>query len=160
MKSLRSRAHQRHKGFRAEGTTTGAELVALVTGGSRGIGAAIARRLAADGFAVLIKYRVDAQAADAVVAAIRARGGRAASVRADVGDPEQVRDLFDAALEHFGRTDRLVSNAGVGHSAPIARTALGRLGEPEDIADVVAFLASHEARWITGQAIAVYGGLT
>jgi 3-oxoacyl-[acyl-carrier protein] reductase len=243
---------------------------ALITGGSRGIGAAIAIRLAADGFAVLVNYRTDEGAADHVVDVITSRGGRAVAARADVADPDQMRGLFDTALQRFGRLDVVVSNAGIGHSAPIAqtsdadfdavfainaratfvalreaarclpdggriivisrstlrprpggglyaaskaagdalvvtaaqelgprqitvnsvlpgatrtdmwtrrqhsrvqeerdreetaiadRTALRRLGEPEDIADVVAFLASPSARWITGQAIAVDGGL-
>jgi 3-oxoacyl-[acyl-carrier protein] reductase len=237
---------------------------ALVTGSSRGIGAAIAVRLAADGLGVLVNYRVDREAADKVVATITAGGGRAVAVQADVADADQLRGLFAAAEEHFGRLDVVVSNAGIGSTVPIAqatdadfdtvfatntratfvalreaanrlpdggriivisragvrprpggglyaaskaagdqlvraaaqelgprqitvnsvlpgatrtdmwagrppgiggdedvaaRTALRRLGEPGDIADVVAFLASDAARWITGQAIVADGGL-
>ncbi|UIJ34309.1 SDR family oxidoreductase [Allobranchiibius sp. GilTou73] len=235
-----------------------------MTGASHGIGAAIAVRLAADGFGVLVNYRSDRAAANSVVASIIDGGGRATAVQADVGDPDQVRRLFDAAEQFFGRVDVVVSNAGVGHTAmiadvtdaefetvfavntratfavlresarrltaggriivisrsrlaprpggglyaaskaagdqlvraaaqelgprhitvnsvlpgatrtamwtdradstgeaqkTIAATALGRLGEPQDIADVVAFLASDAARWITGEMIAVDGGL-
>ena len=238
---------------------------ALVTGGSRGIGAAIATRLAVDGFSVVVAYHLDHQAAQQVVDNIVGLGGRAVARQADVGDAEQMRSLFEVAVSRFGRLDVVVSNAGVGRSGPIAqasdadfdevfavnaratflalreaarwlsdggriivisraglrpsvdgglyvaskaagdalvraaaqelgprqitvnsvlpgatrtamwtqrdqrvggdsavaaRTALGRLGEPEDIADVVAFLASDDARWITGAAIAADGGLT
>ncbi|MGI5486827.1 glucose 1-dehydrogenase [Microtetraspora malaysiensis] len=232
---------------------------ALVTGSSRGIGAAIAMRLAADGTRVLVNYRTNREAAGKVVTRITTDGGQAVAVQADVADADQLRSLFDAAEEHFGRLDVLVSNAGTWRTAPIgqasdedfdtvfatntratflalreaanrltdggriivissgatvrpgpggglyaaskaageqlvraaarelaprqitvnsvlpgatrtdmlagneeefvARTALGRLGEPDDIADVVAFLASDAARWITGQAILADGGL-
>ncbi|WP_433354327.1 glucose 1-dehydrogenase [Microtetraspora malaysiensis] len=232
---------------------------ALVTGSSRGIGAAIAMRLAADGARVLVNYRTNREAAGKVVTRITTDGGQAVAVQADVADADQLRSLFDAAEEHFGRLDVLVSNAGIWRTAPIgqasdedfdtvfatntratflalreaanrltdggriivissgatvrpgpggglyaaskaageqlvraaarelaprqitvnsvlpgatrtdmlagneeefvARTALGRLGEPDDIADVVAFLASDAARWITGQAILADGGL-
>ncbi|MCW2744363.1 MAG: 3-oxoacyl-ACP reductase [Mycobacterium sp.] len=237
---------------------------ALVTGSSRGIGAAVAVRLAADGIGVLVNYRADREAAEKVVATITAGGGRAVAVQADVADADQLRGLFAAAEEHLGRLDVVVSNAGIGSTVPIAqatdadfdtvfatntratfvalreaanrlpdggriivisragvrprpggglyaaskaagdqlvraaaqelgprqitvnsvlpgatrtdmwadrppsigddehvaaRTALRRLGEPDDIADVVAFLASDAARWITGQAIVADGGL-
>ncbi|MFI6694865.1 SDR family oxidoreductase [Streptomyces sp. NPDC050433] len=236
---------------------------ALVTGSSRGIGRAIALRLAADGFGVVVNYRSDARAASDVVRAIEAKGGRATAVRADATDPAQLRTLFDAAHRHHGGIDAFVHNAGgyvggavaestdedyerafavnaraaftafreaahsvrehgrvvyissaatrvspagqalyaaakaageqlirtfarevgargitansvlpgptntrtfAASSAPVdqlvARTPLGRLGEPEDIADVVAFLTSDDARWVTGQSITVDGGLS
>jgi 3-oxoacyl-[acyl-carrier protein] reductase len=238
---------------------------ALITGSSRGIGAAIAKRLAADCVNVIVNYQTNREAADRVVDEIETRGGHAVAARADVSDPEQLRAVFDAAEEHFGRLDVVVSNAGIGRTVPIgqatdedfdavfatntratfvalreaahrlpdggriivissgatvrsrpggglyaaskaageqlvralaqelgprqitvnsvlpgatrtdmsarrdrstgddeeiaARTALRRLGEPDDIADVVAFLASDAARWITGQAIHASGGL-
>lgn len=237
---------------------------ALVTGSSRGIGRAIATRLGADGMNVVVNYRVDRDAADEVVAAIEASGGHACAVRADVSDPGQVRDMFDAAEKRFGALDVLVGNVGVARHSPIAdatdedydvifstntratfvalreaanrlrdggrivvissgaavtnrprsglyaaskaagdtlvrvlaqelgprgvtvnsvlpgptrtdalatggvarmaeelavRTPLGRLGEPDDIAEIVAFLVAASGRWITGQAIHAGGGL-
>lgn len=236
--------------------------VALVTGASRGIGAAIARRLAADGAAVAVHYRAGRPQADAVVAAIVAGGGRAAPVAADLAEAAAIAPLFDAVEAMLGPVDILVNNAGAlaptpmgsaeasavdlmlavnvrapllassefarrrggrpggrivhvgsgaghrafpGHAgyaaskgalegmtpsmaldlgprgitvntvAPGAtatemlspenaarlapQIALGRVGEPDDIARVVAFLASPEGGWVTGQVIDVNGGL-
>jgi 3-oxoacyl-[acyl-carrier protein] reductase len=239
--------------------------VALVTGASRGIGAAVARRLAADGAKVVVNYARSAEAADEVARQIKGAGGEATLVRADVSDPGQIAPLFEAVLNAYGRLDILVNNAGVFERRPIGEvdrehydrvfdtnvrgpllatveavkhfgpeggrivnissvaarapvgggsvyaatkaalealtrchaaelgpnrvtvnavapgttetdmlraglpedvqqhmirnTALGRLGTPEDIADVVAFLASDDGRWVTGQFINVDGGL-
>ena len=239
--------------------------VALVTGASRGIGAAIAVRLAADGAKVAVNYARNRDAADQVVRTIRAAGGEAIWVHADLADPAQIQSLFDKTLQTFGRLDVLVNNAAVSerrmlqesdeehyakhfdlnvrgvllatkeaakhltapggriinitsgivrarvagsavyaaskaavealtrcHAAElgprgitvnslapgvtdtdmlrsalpdpmkqalIAQTALGRLGTPQDIADVAAFLASDDARWITGEVIPANGGL-
>ena len=235
--------------------------VAIVTGGSRGIGRAVAERLARDGARVVVNY-VRAQAdAEAVVAAIAAGGGEAIAVRADVFELADIPALFDAAEQRFGRPDIIVANAGVYAQLPIAETteaiydrmfamakgtffllqsaaekiadggrivtissgatqgwannspayagakaaievftralskvlgprgvtvnavlpgvtetdmppenpafraraaglsSFGRLGKPEDIADVVAFLVSHDGRWITGQRIGAHGGM-
>lgn len=93
---------------------TGADArVALVTGGSRGIGRAIALRLAADGHAVVVNYSASSSAAADVVAQIESAGGRAMSAKADVSDPGQVDGLFDLVATEFGAVDVLVNNAGI-----------------------------------------------
>ncbi|HWQ13528.1 MAG TPA: 3-oxoacyl-[acyl-carrier-protein] reductase [Roseiflexaceae bacterium] len=87
--------------------------VALVTGGSRGIGRAIARALAGAGAAVVVNYRGNQAAAEETVAAIEAIEGRAFAVQADISAPEEVERLFKAAIERFGKVDILVNNAGI-----------------------------------------------
>jgi len=87
--------------------------VAIVTGSSRGIGAAIARRLAADGFTVVINYAGRADEAEALVGEIEAVGGKALSAQADVSDPAAVARMWDAAEAAFGGVDVLVNNAGI-----------------------------------------------
>jgi len=94
--------------------------VAIVTGASRGIGAAIAERLARDGFTVLINYSGDAAPAEALVEEIESAGGQARAVQADVSDPAAVRRMFDAAEAAFGGVDVLVNNAGIMALKPVA----------------------------------------
>lgn len=87
--------------------------VAIVTGGSRGIGRATAERLAGSGAAVVVNYRGNAAAAEATVAAITAAGGTAIAVQGDVSQPADVEQMVKTALERFGRIDILVNNAGI-----------------------------------------------
>ncbi|AFT71520.1 3-oxoacyl-(Acyl-carrier-protein) reductase protein [Alloalcanivorax dieselolei B5] len=94
--------------------------VAIVTGASRGIGAAIAERLAADGHAVVINYAASAPAAEALAAKIEQAGGTALPVKADVSDPEAVARLFDATETAFGGVDVLINNAGILKLASLA----------------------------------------
>ncbi|OZB58687.1 MAG: oxidoreductase [Lysobacterales bacterium 13-68-4] len=240
--------------------------VALVTGASKGIGAAIARALAAEGAAIVVNYASSQAGADAVVADIVKAGGKAVAVRGDVSRAADAKALAEAAVEHFGRLDVLVNNSGVyefgaleeiteehyhrqfntnvlglllvtqaaakhmgeggsivnvsslvtrivpaasavytgtkgavdaitgvlsqelgprrirvnavnpgivetegTHSAGfigsefeadiVAKTPLGRTGQPQDIASVVTFLASDESRWLTGERLYAGGGL-
>src|SRR3979490_2807905 len=98
--------------------------VALVTGGSRSIGAAIAKRLAADGAAVALTYSASPAKADEVVRAIEAAGGKALAIKADAADTEAVRLAVAKTIGAFGGIDILVNNAGVGIIAPIEQFSL------------------------------------
>ena len=236
---------------------------AIVTGGSRGIGAAVARRLAADGARVAVIYRSNRDEAEAVVSAIRASGAEAIAVQADVADATSVNAMVSTVREAFGAIDIVINNAGILEGQPVGSidaasfdaqfrtnalsvilvtqavlphvparggrivnvssslvyraraglsvyaaskaavgalthafavelgprnitvnavapaltrtdmtapipdevkarmresTPLGRLAEPEDIADAIAFLASDDARWITGRTLMTDGG--
>jgi len=93
---------------------------AIVTGASRGIGAAIAQRLAHDGMAVIVNYAGAVKAAESVVSSITSSGGNAQAVKADVSDPAAARSLFDAAEKAFGGADVVVNNAGIMTLATIA----------------------------------------
>lgn len=99
------------------------EKVAIVTGASRGIGAAIAERLAGDGFAVVINYAARSGPAEALVRRIVEAGGRALAFKADVSDPAAVGAMFDAAEKQFGGIDVLVNNAGILTQSKIADTS-------------------------------------
>jgi 3-oxoacyl-[acyl-carrier protein] reductase len=240
--------------------------VAVVTGASKGIGAAIAKALAAEGASVVVNYASSKSGADAVVAAIAESGGKAAAAHGDVSKPAEAQGIVDAAIQHFGRLDILVNNSGVYEFAPlegitedhfhksfninvlglllttqaaakhlgeggsvinissvvtsltppqsavytgtkgavdaitgvlaqelapkkvrvnainpgfvetegthsgglsgselerdaVARTPLGRAGQPNDIASVAVFLASDDSGWLTGERISASGGL-
>src|SRR5687767_36530 len=97
---------------------------ALVTGSSRGIGAAVAARLGADGFQVIVNYSGNPAPADALVRSIEEKGGRARAIKADVSDSDAVRRMFDEAEQVFGPVDVLVNNAGV--------MLLGNLADVDD----------------------------
>ncbi|WP_144114088.1 glucose 1-dehydrogenase [Paraburkholderia sp. BCC1886] len=240
--------------------------VAVVTGGSKGIGAAVAKALAAEGASVVVNYASSKAGADAVVAAITAAGGKATAVGGDVSKAADAQGIIEAAVETYGRLDILVNNSGVYEFAPVgditeehfhrqfnvnvlglllttqaavkhlgeggsivnvssvvsrvtppnaavytatkgavdaltgslarelgprkirvnsvnpgmietegaqsagiigsemetqvlATTPLGRIGQPDDIADVVTFLASDDSRWITGESLIASGGV-
>ncbi|WP_030860960.1 SDR family oxidoreductase [Streptomyces sp. NRRL S-37] len=101
--------------------------VAVVTGGSRGIGRAVSRKLAEDGLAVVVNYARDAAAADETVAAITEAGGRAIAVQADVAEEKEVAALFDRAEAEFGGVDVVVNAAGRMTLSPVADLDLAAL---------------------------------
>ena len=92
--------------------------VAVVTGASKGIGAAIAKSLAAEGASVVVNYASSKAGADAVVAAITAAGGKAVAVHGDVSKAAEAQGIIEAAIKNFGRLDILVNNSGVYELAP------------------------------------------
>lgn len=96
---------------------------AIVTGASKGIGAALARRLASDGFQTIVNYAASATEAEAVVTAIVAAGGRAKAIRADVADATSVKTLFDQTEAEYGPVDVLVNNAGIIKLSPLAQVS-------------------------------------
>ena len=107
--------------------------VALVTGGSRGIGAAIAKRLAADGASVAITYAKDAGAASAVLKAIERDGGRAIAIQADAANVEAIKDAVEKVFATFGRLDVLVNNAGTAIPKKFEETTLEEMDRVIDI---------------------------
>jgi 3-oxoacyl-[acyl-carrier protein] reductase len=110
-----------------------AHKVALVTGGSRGIGAAIAKRLATDGASVAITYAKDAGAASAVVKAIELSGGKAIAIQADAADAKAVKGAVDKVVAAFGRLDVLVNNAGTAIPKTFEETTLEEMDRVIDI---------------------------
>jgi 3-oxoacyl-[acyl-carrier protein] reductase len=109
------------------------EKVALVTGGSRGIGAAIAKRLAADGASVAVTYAKDASAASAVVKEIELNGGRAIAIQADATDVKAVEAAVEKTVATFGRLDVLVNNAGTAIPKRFEDTTLEEMDRVIDI---------------------------
>ena len=97
--------------------------VAIVTGASRGIGAAVAQRLAKDGFAVAINYASSSAEADALVAELTAAGTKAIAVKADVSKADEVRRMFEITEQQLGKVDVLINNAGVLKTLPLADTS-------------------------------------
>ena len=121
------------------------EKVALVTGGSRGIGAAIAKRLAKDGASVAITYAKDASAASAVIKAIEGNGGKAVAIQADASDVEAVKAAVEKTVETFGRLDVLVNNAGTAIPKPFEEATLEEMDRVVDINIRGVFVATQAA---------------
>ena len=162
--------------------------VALITGASRGIGKAVAERLAKDGFAVVVNYASSAPEAEEVVSKINAEGGQAIAIKADVSDAGPVEQLFAQTLDKLGSVDVVVQNSGIMPLSPIGNgdaatfdqvigvnlrgtflvlaqiaeftkmNPLERMGQPSDIANVVSFLAGPDGGWINSQILLANGG--
>ena len=145
--------------------------VALVTGGSRGIGYAIAIELAKRGFCIAVNNDMRPQEGLEVVNEIKRMGQRVMYIQADISDPTQVEKMVEKAINEFGRIDVLINNAGITEDNRLenipekvmqkilAQIPFGRLGETEEVAKLVCFLASDDAKYITGQIININGGL-
>src|ERR1700716_3629850 len=119
--------------------------VAVVTGGSRGIGAAIAKRLAADGASVAITYAKDAKAASAVVKAIERNGGKAVAIQADAANVEAVKSAVEKTVATFGKLDVLVNNAGTAIPKTFEETTLEEMDRVIDINIRGVFIATQAA---------------
>src|SRR6202161_2554191 len=119
--------------------------IALITGGSRGIGAAVAKRLAADGANVAITYAKDAKAASAVVKAIERAGQKAIAIQADAADAAAVAAAVEKTVATFGRLDVLVNNAGTAVPKPFVETTLEEMDRVLDINIRGVFVATQAA---------------
>ena len=118
---------------------------ALVTGGGRGIGAAIARRLAAEGARVALTYHASAEPAAALAREIAERGGEAVALEADMADPQAVRAAVAEAARRFGRLDILVNNAGMGVAASIEDATMADFEACVAVNFTAVFVAIQEA---------------
>jgi 3-oxoacyl-[acyl-carrier protein] reductase len=119
--------------------------VAVVTGASKGIGAAIAKHLADEGAAVVVNYAASKLAADRVVTEITSKGGRAVAVQADVSKPADIKRLFAETKKAFGRLDVLVNNAGIYEFAPLEEVTAEHFHRQFDLNVLGLILASQEA---------------
>jgi 3-oxoacyl-[acyl-carrier protein] reductase len=119
--------------------------VAIVTGSSRGIGAATAKRLARDGYAITVNCEKNRDLAAGVVREIEAAGGRAIWVQADVSDPDAIRRLFDENERAFGGVDVVVSNAGIMRLAPFSDMADADFSRMVDVNQKGSFFVLREA---------------
>ena len=119
--------------------------VALVTGGSRGIGAAIAKRLAEEGADVAVTYASSAEAAEGVATALRDRGVQALAIKADVAEAAEVKALVPQVVERLGRLDILVNNAGIFGGGPLGETEEADFDATVAVNVKAVFLAAREA---------------
>src|SRR2546426_12103398 len=136
------------KGTKHMNNNNGQELagkVALVTGGSRGIGAAIAKRLAADGASVAITYTQGADAATSVVKKIERGGGKGIAIQADAADAKAVQAAVEKTVATFGRLDVLVNNAGTAIPKPFEETTVEEMDRVIDINVRGVFVATQAA---------------
>jgi 3-oxoacyl-[acyl-carrier protein] reductase len=129
-----------------------ADKVAVVTGASKGLGAAIARGLAAEGAAVVVNYSASKEGADRVVADIKGKGGRAVAVQANVAKQADVERLFSEAKKAFGRLDVLVNNAGIYEMAPLGEITPEHFHKTIDLNVLGLLLATQEAVKLIGPA--------
>ena len=124
--------------------------VAIVTGASKGIGAAIAKSLAAEGAAVVVNYSASQEGADRVVAEITRQGGKAIAVQADLSKEPEIRRLFAETKKAFGRLDVLVNNAGIYEFLPVEAVTEGHFHKHFDLNVLGLLLASREAAKLFG----------
>jgi len=122
-----------------------ANKVALVTGASKGIGAGIAKALAADGASVVVNYASSKDGADKVVAEIKAKGGKAVAVQGDFSKQEDISKVFAETKKTFGRLDTLVNNAGVYEFAPLGDVTEAQFHKMFDLNVLGLILSSQEA---------------